>query len=271
MKKKLGIIGCGTIGAAVAKSVNKDKGHALAVSVLYDIDKDNADVLSNDLEGDVVIAKDVNDLISSCDIILEAASASVSGEIAIDALEADTDVMVMSVGGLVSAYDKLLDTLNKTNASLYVPSGALCGIDGVLAARCGGIESVRLTTRKPPKGLKGAPYLKEAGIDIDAIASETVIFEGPARDAIKAFPKNVNVAAVLSLAGIGVDKTVVRLLSSPDYVRNSHEIEVTGAFGSIRTLTENVPSPNNPKTSYMAVLAAEAMLKKISGSFKVGT
>jgi len=145
------------------------------------------------------------------------------------------------------------------------------GLDGVKAARLGAITEVTLTTRKPPAGLKGAPYIEEKGIDLDAIKDEELIFEGAAGEAIKAFPKNVNVSATLSLAGIGAEKTKVRIICSPKYVRNSHEIELKGEAGTFFIRAENVPSPDNPKTSYLAVLSALATLKGIASAVRVGT
>jgi aspartate dehydrogenase len=176
----------------------------------------------------------------------------------------------MSVGGLL-ARTEVLDEANRKGVKVYVPSGALCGIDGLKSASGGKIDSVMLTTRKPPKGLVGAPYLKERGMDVLAVTSETVIFEGSAAEAVKGFPANVNVSAVLSLAGIGAQRTRVRIVTSPDYTRNTHEVEIAGDFGKIVTKTENLPSKANPKTSAMAIYSAIATLEGIAKSVRVGT
>ena len=92
-----------------------------------------------------------------------------------------------------------------------------------------------------------------------------------AREAVKGFPKNINVSALLSLAGLGPDKTTVRIVTSPEYTRNSHEIKVVGDFGEVTTRTENVPDPSNPRTSYLAALSVCALLKKILGPIWLGT
>jgi len=162
----------------------------------------------------------------------------------------------MSTGGLLKFKDI---------KSIYVPSGAVCGIDGVRAAAIGKIKRVTLTTRKPPKGLRGAPYLEKRKIDIDKIKKETVIYNGTADDAVKHFPKNINVAATLSLSGIGPSRTIVRIITSPKYNTNSHEVEVEGEFGRLFTKTENVPSKQNPKTSQLAIYSALAKLKEVVG------
>jgi len=176
----------------------------------------------------------------------------------------------MSTGGLVGR-EELLQEAEKNNVKLYIPSGAICGVDGLKSASIGNIDSVTLTTRKPPKGLAGAPYLKSKNLDLSDIREETIIFEGSAIDAIGGFPQNVNVSAVLSLAGIGAKKTRVRIVTSPAYTKNVHEIEIIGDFGKITTRTENVPSRTNPKTSALAVFSAIAALKGITSSVRIGT
>ena len=145
-------------------------------------------------------------------------------------------------------------------------------MDGVKSARIGEVSKVTLTTRKPPQGLKGAPYVVENNIDLDAIMEERVIFDGTAEEAVSGFPKNINVSAILSIAGVGPKKTLVRIITSPEYTVNSHEIEVEGAFGRLVSRTENVPFPDNPKTSFLAALSAVATLKQLlDESVKVGT
>ena len=141
----------------------------------------------------------------------------------------------------------------------------------IKAAALKKIDSVLLTTRKPKEGLRGALYIKEKGMDIDSFEKETVIFEGSALEAIKAFPKNVNVSSALSLAGIGAKKTKVRIICDPGIKRNIHEIKVEGDSGKIFIRMENFPSPDNPKTSYQAALSAMAVIKGIADNVKIGT
>jgi aspartate dehydrogenase len=211
---------------------------------------------------------DTDHLIKRCDIIVEAASAAVSADILGRCIAKKKDVLIMSVGGLIGKKELLKKAVK---SRVYIPSGAICGIDGLKSASAGRIDSVTLTTRKPIRGLKGAPYLKEKGMDLDAIKGETVVFEGSASDAVKGFPQNVNVSAVLSLAGIGGAKTKVRIVTSPSYDKNIHEIEITGNFGRLTTRAENVPSKTNPKTSELAILSAIATLKAIASSVRIGT
>lgn len=270
MKKlKVGIIGCGTIGNEIALScvgLLKDK---VELKALYDIDKKKTEKLSRLVKRDITVDS-MDTLFDKADLIVESASACISREVVEKAIEKSKDVMVMSVGGLIES-EGLLEEARKKNIRVYFPSGAVCGIDGLKGARLSKIESVTLTTRKPPGGLEGAPYLKEKNIDIHSIKSEKVLFSGNPLEAVKGFPKNINVASVLSLAGIGAEKTKVRIVTSPEYTKNVHEIEITGDFGKLMTRTENVPSRKNPKTSALAILSAIATLKGIVESVKIGT
>ncbi|UCD54804.1 MAG: aspartate dehydrogenase [Candidatus Omnitrophota bacterium] len=270
MKKlKVGIIGCGTIGNEIAAScmgLLKDK---VELKALYDIDRKKAEGLSRLIKRDITVDS-MDMLFDKADLIVESASAGISRKVVEKAVEKSKDVMIMSIGGLIQS-EGLLKEAGKKNIRVYFPSGAVCGIDGLKAARLSGIESVTLTTRKPPGGLEGAPYLKEKNINVHSIKGEKVLFRGNPLEAVKGFPKNINVASVLSLAGIGAKKTKVRIITSPGYTKNVHEIEITGDFGSIRTRTENVPSRKNPKTSALAILSAIATLKGIVESIKIGT
>jgi len=270
MKKlKAGIIGCGTIGSEIAAScvtLLKDK---VELNALYDIDKKKCEELSRLIKHNIAVGS-MDEVFDRADLIIESASARISQEVVEKAIKKSKDVMIMSVGGLIES-EGLLEEARKKNIRVYFPSGAISGIDGLKAARLSRIEAVTLTTRKPPRGLEGAPYLKEKNIDIHSIKDEEVLFSGNPLEAVKGFPKNVNVASILSLAGIGAKKTKVRIVTSPVYTKNIHEIEITGDFGRITTRTENVPSKKNPKTSALAILSAIATLKGIVESVKIGT
>lgn len=265
---KVGIIGCGTIGGIIADAAVNRFSDAVKLAGVCDVDKEKARRLLERVKTDAIILSRKK-LIERCDLIIEAASGSVSYEIAREAIEAGKDVMIMSTGGLLGRPD-IFELAGKKGAKIYLPSGAVCGLDGVKSAMMANVRSVVLTTRKPPHGLEGAPYILKKKIDLKSIKKETVIFEGSAEDAVKGFPKNVNVSATLSMCGIGAEKTRVRIITSPDFKSNSHEIVAEGDFGRLRAVTENVPSPNNPKTSYLAALSAIATLRDIITSGVIG-
>jgi len=267
---RIGIIGCGTIGSRIAEHIDgKLKGRASLVA-LSDINEQNASRLAGSLDAKPAVT-DVDALIKTSDLVIEAASASYSGEVARKALSSGKDVMIMSTGGLLKDYKGLFALAEEKKANIYLPSGALCGLDGLKGAGSAGISKVTLTTTKPPEGFKGAPYVVKNNIDLGKIDREMVLFEGDAYGAMEGFPANINVAATLSLCGIGPAKTKVRIVASPAAKRNIHEVEAEGDFGKLSTRTENVPSPGNPKTSYMAILSAIATLEGIMGKVKIGT
>jgi aspartate dehydrogenase len=268
-KIKVGIIGCGAMGSEIAKACEGRLSVSLELVAICDSDEKKTQFLNGELKNKVR-ALTIDELIRESDLVVEAASAAISGDVAEKCVRAGKECLIMSVGGLLSKID-ILKQANEKKVRVHIPSGALCGIDGLKSASGGRVDSVTLTTRKPPKGLVGAPYLKDNGIDVLAVKTETVIFEGSAAEAVKGFPANVNVSAVLSLAGIGAQKTRVRIVTSPDYTKNTHEVEVTGDFGKITTKTENMPSKNNPKTSALAIYSAIATLEGIVKSVRVGT
>lgn len=270
MKIKIGVIGCGTIGSVVAEKIVNDYSEKAELFALSDVNEENAKKLISKTGAVNTKILSVDDLIDNVDVVVEAAYAQSVKAIVSKVVQQSKKVLVMSVGGLYGN-ENLFDEAKSTGAVIYIPTGAIAGLDCIKAANKADLKSVKLITRKPPKGLIGAPYIVNNNIDIESIKEETVIFEGYAKDAVTAFPKNINVAAALSFAGIGFEKTEVVIMTSPSYTKNSHEIIATGSFGTLTTKTENVPSPNNPKTSYLAVLSAVAALDNIFSNIRVGT
>ncbi len=266
---KVGIVGCGVIGTELAKAIEDKLSQGAEVVALCDVDEAKASKVSESLKAKPQVLS-IEDLVDTSDLIIEAASKEISAEVAHKALFEGKGVMIMSVGGLIGHQD-LFDLANQKGVHIHIPSGALCGLDGVKSASIGKIRSCTLTTYKPPEGFRGAPYVIKHKIDLDAIKEETVLFEGSATEAVEGFPKNINVAASLSLAGIGPELTKVRIVTSPNFERNSHEVTVEGEFGSLTARTDNVPSPQNPRTSFLAVLSAIATLKGILESVRIGT
>lgn len=268
--KRIGIIGCGTIGSFLAKRIKKDFKKTAKIVGLCDIDNDKARLLALKLSKKVPVLS-LEKLIDKSDLIIEAASSVASAQICKKAIEKGKDIMVMSIGGLLGK-SKLFSLARKKKVRIILPSGAICGLDGLKSAGVGRIKKVTLTTRKPPQSLKDAPYIVQNNIDLEAVTGEKVIFEGSAKEAVRGFPKNVNVSAILSIAGIGPNKTKVRIVTSPEYMVNMHEVEVEGEFGRLITRTENVPFPDNPKTSLLAALSAVATLRQFLDDFvRIGT
>jgi aspartate dehydrogenase len=267
---KVGLMGCGAIGTALAKYLDKDERFEL--SYLLDNDMQRCEALAKKTRrSEPACVLRVADM-EGADLVIESASQECVAERAPNVLER-CDLMIMSVGALSDG--RLLETLLKKaeekDRKIYVPSGAISGLDGIKAACRGNVDYVRLTTRKPPKSLEGAPGIKELGISLGSIRKPTVIFEGSARQAARLFPRNMNVSIALSLAGIGADRTKVRIMADPFIDANVHEIEAEGTFGKLTCRTENVPTPSNSKTSYLAALSAMSLLDQIAGRMKVGS
>jgi len=271
-KLKIGIVGCGAIGSSLAKTIVRDLSGQAKLAALHDLIQEKAENLSLKLCGKKNLAvQSLEQLISKSDLVIEAAHANCSLEIARKAVSRGKDVMIMSVGGIVSGFPALVKSIKKTNARIYIPSGAIAGIDALKAANLGKISKVVLTTKKNPLSFKGVKYIEEKKIKLDKIKKDTVMFSGSAQEAMKFFPQNINVAGILSIAGIGQAKTRVNIIACPRASRNIHEIEIEAEAGNIFTRTENVLHPENPKTSYLAVLSAVATLKQILQPFRAGT
>jgi aspartate dehydrogenase len=264
-KKKVGLIGCGTIGSQLATAVDSDKIVNASLVALFDIVENNLQNLKSKLHSSPVACSDFGKFLDSdADIVVEAASQDAVRTSGKKILEVGKDMMIMSVGALADKdlLTELLKMASIKGCRIYVPTGAIAGIDAIRSVRHL-LDSVTLTTTKNPKALAGAPFFETSKIKLDNIAESMVIYEGDAADAVRAFPANVNVAAVLSLAGIGVDRTRVKIVADPRATTNQHEIVAIGRFGEIRVIVNNMPSPGNPKTSFLAILSALECLRSI--------
>ncbi|MBI4549955.1 MAG: DUF108 domain-containing protein [Candidatus Omnitrophica bacterium] len=267
-KFRVGILGCGTIGSQLAAILDKKYRSHCRLTAFYDLRKEKAAEFARRWGGSS--SSGLEALVRRSDFIIEAASQKAVGPLLRKALRRGKTVLVMSVGALV-ADPSLVRLASAGTGCVYIPSGALAGVDGVLSSSVGRVRRAVLTTKKPPQALAGAPLPGLKKILSTPLKKEVLVFRGTASRAVRAFPQNINVAAVLSLAGIGARKTEVRIYASPGLKRNIHQIEIEGDAGRIFALTENVPSPGNPKTSHLAALSPAALLKKIFSPLKIGT
>lgn len=254
---KVGILGTGAIGSEVAQAAVRMEG--VSGLVLYDIDEAALERVSRRVP-DARIVGSVQDLVEASEVVVESATVEAAKECVPLALKAGRDVLMMSVGALVDSgfYADLRETARANGCKLYLPAGAMAGIDGLRAGAVAELKSVTLVTTKPP-----------AALDVD-VDRWTVVFSGSAREAIERFPKNVNVAVCLGLAGIGVDRTRVEVVADPLVSTNEHKLIVEGDFGRLRIELMNLPHPENPRTSYLASLSAIATLAKILDPVQVG-
>jgi aspartate dehydrogenase len=205
--------------------------------------------------------------------VIEAASHDAVREHLVPLLQAGVSVVVLSAGAL--ADDALRAAAEQAAAAsgalLYVPSGGIGGLDALKTACLAGVDEVSIRVAKPPAAWKGIPYVEKLGVDLDALQAPRTLFEGPAREGVPHFPQNVNIAAVLSLGGIGMDRTRLEVVADPGLTLNTHTIRVSGAAGRMTVVLENVPAPENPKTSWLACYSALAALRSLESKTRYGT
>jgi aspartate dehydrogenase len=259
---RIGLIGGGTIGKFLLQSINIEG--LLSGGKIVGIYTRNQQA-AGDLATEFAVENysDIQSLIqSNIDLVVEAATIQVVKDYATAILASGKDLVLSSIGALadVDFFQNLERICQESSTKIYLPSGAIGGLDVLKAAKSiGELESVSITTRKPPQALPGAPA-----------DQEKVMFEGSAAEAIELFPKNINVSIILSLAGLGPEQTGVKIISDPAVRKNSHSIEATGSFGTLLLKVENDPMPNNPKTSYLAALSVLSALKNKDAVIKMG-
>lgn len=207
------------------------------------------------------------------DAVLEAASHDAVRQHLVRFLENGVGVVVLSAGAL--ADDALREAAEaasrRSGALLYVPSGGIGGLDALKTACLGGVDEASIQVAKPPAAWKGIPYVERSGVVLDRLTKAVTLFEGPAREGVPHFPQNVNIAAVLALGGIGMDRTRLKVVADPALTLNTHTIQVSGRCGRFTVVLENVPSPDNPKTSWLACYSGLAALKSMGSGIRYGT
>jgi aspartate dehydrogenase len=271
--KRIGLLGCGAIGTEIALAIDSGKIPAKLTHV-FDFSKDASKLLVTKLKDKPEITENVALLAAApTDIIVEAASQDAVRDNALSILQNRKDLMIMSVGALLdeSILDIIVEGCKDFKRSIYLPSGAILGLDGIRSVK-DELESIILVTTKSPRSLKGARFFKTSKLDIENIKEPKTIFEGTAQEAVRLFPANINVAALLSLAGLGSLNTKVRIDADPNTDKNTHEIVAQGKFGKFSIKVENVPSHSNPKTSMLAILSAIECLRAVcQDDIRIGT
>ena len=268
MPLRVAIGGFGAIGKAVASRIDEGiEGLSLGAVSARDVARAETAMAGFVRRVPVVpLAR----LCEHADIVIECAPAHLLRKVVEPALGSGRLVMVLSCGALLDNFG-LVDLARRHGGRILVPTGALLGLDAVAAAAEGGISTVHMITRKPPRGLIGAPYLLERNIGIEKLSEPKRVFSGTAREAARGFPANVNVAAALALAGIGPERTTIEIWADPSVNRNIHKIEVEAEAARLSMQIENVPSAENPKTGRLTPLSVVAALKKLTSPLAVGT
>jgi len=264
---RIGLAGLGAVGLEVARRLIAGiPGLTLAAVAVRDEGKAKRALPQL---GDSIALKPATALAEDCDVVVECLPPALFRDVALSAIDKGRLFMPLSVAQLLQHWD-LVERAKKTGARIVVPSGALLGLDAVRAAAEGNIRSVKMVTRKPPNGLEGALYLRERGISLVGLKQPLKVFDGSAREGARGFPQNVNVAAALSLAGIGPDRTQLEIWADPALTLNTHRIEVDADTARFSMTIENVPS-ENPRTGRIVALSTVAALRGLVSELKVGT
>lgn len=270
---EIGVIGCGSMGAELAHAIGPDGISGARVTALLDRNPERGEALAESLAPRPGAFTEEADFLDcgEMDIVAECASQSAVREHGAAVLRSGRSLLLMSSGALLDPelFEALREASERTGAQIIVPSGAVGGIDALRAVRSD-LETVTIVSTKRPAALAGAPGF--ADWEGREIAGAVTLFDGPAAEAVKLFPANVNVAATVSLAGIGPQRTKVRVVADPESPGNVHEIRATGRFGEFHFRLVNRPHPKNPKTSHLAVLAAiESLRALVNPGLRVGT
>ena len=268
MELKIGIAGLGAIGKAVARHLRNDlPGMTLAAVTTRSAEK--ARIALEEIGSPVPIVPP-EELADICDIIVECAPTEAFMSIVEPAMKKGRIVVTVSAAALCENLD-IVDVARRNGGRIVLGTGALLGLDAVRAAARGEIYSVQMITRKPPKSLKGAPYLIERGIDMDAVTEPVMLFDGFVREGARGFPANLNVAASLAMAGIGLDRTKLQIWADPTLERNTHTIKVDADSARFELKIENIPTLEKPGTGRITALSVVAALDSLVTPLRIGT
>ncbi len=261
MSMKIGIAGLGAIGCAVARALTDSSG--IENCVLHAVS-------DPDPKSDFGVQNVFFDILADqCDLIIECLPAHIVPQLAEVCTAKNKDIIFISSAALL-LYPQVVENLKRSDAKAYLPSGALCGLDGVKAMKEMGIERASIASTKPPLGFLGAPYIEKNDINLHLISKKSILFKGNALEASEGFPANINVAATLSLAGIGAENTMVEIWADPDATGNAHEITVSSQYSTINARVENMPDPMNPKSSVLAAQSIVACLRNMNNALIIG-
>jgi aspartate dehydrogenase len=270
---RIGIIGGGVMARLILESVKHGElGKASVVAIAGQSAASKGGPLAQTHGVPFVTSIDAL-LATHPDVVIEAASHDAVRSHALPVLESGIAFIVLSGGALTDDVfrAKVEAAAARHNAMLYVPSGGIGGLDALKGVCAAGAEHVEIAVTKPPAAWQGIPYVERLGIDLNRLTGPVVLFEGTARDGVPHFPANVNIAAVLSMAGIGFDRTRLKVVADPALRFNTHYINIRGKTGTINIKFESVPSPDNPKTALLACYSAIAALKQLNSKVRYGT
>jgi aspartate dehydrogenase len=263
----VGIIGFGTIGRDIAKMILQGQAGNVNLRAVLVRTPPSGHGLPDHIR---ILTDESLFLREPMDLVIEAAGHEAVHAYARNTLLSGKHLIVVSVGAFSNdvLYHDVLQAAVTSGRKVIIPSCAIAGLDRVAAAALGPLHEVKLVTRKPPRAWRGT--IAEENVDLDAVREPVCIYTGTARESARLFPESVNVAAALSLAGIGFDQTKVEVFVDPTIARNTHQIQVTGHFGSLVVEVQNTPSANNPKTGYIVAMSVVKTLRNLTTPLVIG-
>lgn len=266
---KIGIAGMGAVGLPVAQEL--DRG-GIPGCTLVGFSARNADRAAehNRQLAIPVPHYDLSEIADHCDLVIETLPPALFNDLAVPVLQAGKTLVVLSASQLLGRQD-LIDLASKTGATIAIPSGAILGLDAIKGVAVGTITSVVIETRKPVAGLIKAPFIAQTNLDLSTLTGPQLILEGSVTEVARVFPANVNVAAAVSLAGIGPDKTRMEVWADPTLERNKHTVRVTSDSSDFTMSIQNLPSAENPATGKITALSVIAYLRQKTAVVQVGT
>jgi aspartate dehydrogenase len=270
---RIGLLGAGTIARLVLENLGRGEiAGVRAVALAGRNRSGRAAGLASEFGIPLVLSREAL-IAERPDAVVEAASHEAVREHLVGLLDAHISVIVLSAGALADDPLRIAaeGAAQRSGARLYVPSGGIGGLDALKAACAAGVDEVSIEVAKPPPAWKGIAYVEAQGLDLDRLPGAKVLFFGPAREGVPYFPQNVNIAAVLAMAGVGFDRTLLKVVADPALTRNTHTIRVSGRSGRFSVVLENLPSPENPKTSHLACYSVLAALRELALPVRYGT
>src|SRR5919201_1713195 len=270
---RVGLFGGGTIARLVLEALGRGALAGVAVVALAGSSSASSGATIARAPGVPYVTGREALLARRPEVVLEVASHDAVREHLVALLKAGVHTVVLSAGALVDDALRLAAerAAAASGALLYVPSGGIGGLDALKAACAAGVDEVSIEVAKPPAAWKDIAFVQAQRIDLARLSAPRTLFAGPAREGVPHFPQNVNIAAVLALAGVGLDRTRLVVVADPSLERNTHTIRVSGPTGRFSIVMENVPSPDNPKTSWLACYSALAALRALQSRARYGT
>jgi aspartate dehydrogenase len=264
---KIGLIGFGTIGKAVTKAVdNKQVGDVEITQILV---RDTGKIDANLVGRERVTSDPARFFADDIEVVVEAAGHAALKQYAEISLRSGRDLLAVSVGAFADEAFLAMTryAAKRSKQKLFVPSGALGGLDAVSAAAMGSVNEVVLEVRKPVAAWIGTPA---ESVAMGATDEPICFYDGKAREAVSAFPQNVNVLAALSLAGIGFDRTKVKMFVDPSIQHNTFHLSSSGEFGEVKLTLKNIPNPDNPKTGRLAAMSLIKSIARLTQPIIIG-